>query len=252
MDRRSFLLSIGSASLAATNRPTQEHSTSTETLMPAECWDEIDRQTKLLRLAERVVPGTELGQLTATPADFNGAASDYNQSRSDPSGTPVMNWLAQSDISVTPSDIAIAAYTITDDDNVGALLPHYIDSAAIALPPGEVDAVVSAVKGWEDHAREQATHTTSTRTVSGHRGLTRRLTFTNPDGYRVQRLCILGDRMLVHWTEGVYANNEPRFSGMVASKVEEEILLRRARAYLEAGHSIPDEPIFPKQSRWQG
>jgi len=251
MDRRSFLVSLGSTGLAVGSAPQQTRSKLDKTGDGTAYWDALDRTTKLLRLAERVVPGTDLAQLTITPEDLNGAASNYEQSQSGLAGTPFVTWLTNSGVSVTAGDIAATAYTITDEDKVRALLPHHLDGAAIALPAGETDAVVSAVTDWEDHAREQASHVTSTRSVPDNRGLTRHLTFTNPDGYRIQRLRILGDRLLVHWVEGVYTDDEPRLSGMVPCQVEKEILLRRVRAHLDAGHSIPDEPILLGRSRWR-
>lgn len=250
MDRRSFLIGLGSTGLVAEGPSQRERSTPDETGDASAYWDALDRETKLLRLAERVVPGTDLEQLTVTPADLNGAASDYDQDQSDPAGTPFVNWLTQSDVSLTTSDVAITAYTITDEANAGTLLPHYLDGAVIALPSGDTDTIVSAVKGWEDHARAQASQTTSTSTVTDNRGLTRYLRFTNPDGYRVQRLRIIGDRMLVYWAEGVYTDEVSRLPGMVPCQVEKEILLRRVRAYLDAGHPMPDEPIILERSKW--
>lgn len=251
MDRRSFLIGLGSTGLAAGDPSQRERSTPEEMGDASAYWDALDRETKLLRLAERVIPETDLEQLTITTADLNGAASDYDQYQSDPAGTPFVNWLTQSDVPLTTSDVAVAAYTITDEENAETLLPHYLDGAVIALPSGETDTIVSAVKGWEDHARDQVGQTTSTSTVTDNRGLTRHLRFTNPDGYRVQRLRILGDRMLVHWVEGVYTDEVSRLPGMIPCQVEKEILLRRVHAYLDAGHTIPDEPIILERSRWQ-
>lgn len=250
MDRRSFLVGLGPTGFVTTNSPERDRSDANPAGDTATDHEGTYRKRRLLRLAERVIPGTDLERLTINPGDLNGAASDYEQFQSDPTGTPFMNWLVESEAPVTPSDVAIAAYALTDEDNAGTFHPHYLDGAVIALPLGETDTVVSAVKGWEDHARGQASQITSTRAVSDNRGLSRELTFTNPDGYRVQRLRILGDRMLVHWVEGVYTDGSSHLPGMVACQVEKEILLRRVRDYLDAGHNMPDEPIMLKPSRW--
>lgn len=250
MDRRSFLIGLGSTGFVTTNSPERGHSDANPAGDTTVGHEGTYQKRRLLRLAERVIPETDLERLTITTSDLNGAASDYEQYQSNPTGTPFMNWLVESDAAVTPSDVAIAAYALTDEDNAGTFYPHYLDGAAIALPPGETDTVVSAVKGWEDHARDQASQITSTRAVSDNRGLSRELTFTNPDGYRVQRLRILGDRMLVHWVEGVDTDGSAYLPGMVACQVEKEILLRGVRDYLDAGHSMPDEPILLERPRW--
>lgn len=251
MDRRSFLLGLGSTGLTA-GIPSRLNELKPDNVGDAASyWDALDREEKMLRMAERVVPGTGLEQLTITPADLNGAAPVYELFQSESAGTPFVNWLTESDTTVSPSDIAVRAYALTEEDRAGPGYPHYLDGAVIAIPAGETDALVSAVKSWEDHARAKGTGQKSEGTFAHNRGLSRHLTFTDPRGYRIQRIRILGDRMLVTWVEGVYDDEESILPLLVGKQIEKEILLRRVRTYLNAGNNIPDEPIILERSRWR-
>jgi hypothetical protein len=251
MDRRSFLIGLGSTGLIA-GIPSGLNGLKADDLKGgASYWDALDREEKMLRMAERVVPGTGLEQLTITPADLNGAAPVYERYQSESEGTPFVNWVTESDITVSPSDMAVRAYAITEEDRAGPGYPHYIDEVVIAIPAGETDELVSAVKSWEDCARAQGTGDKSEGTLAHNRGLSRYLTFMHPRGYRIQRIRILGDRMLVAWVEGVYGDEESCFPLLVGQQIENEILLRRVRTYLNAGNNIPEEPIVLERSRWR-
>lgn len=251
MDRRSFLIGLGSTGLSMSVPLRQKGTEATDTEASAAYWDALSREEKMLRLAERVVPGADLEELTIMPADLNGAATLYELYQSQPAGTPFVNWLTESNITITPSDVAVRAYAITEKDKAGATYPHYLDGAVIAIPPGETDELVSAVKGWEDDARAQASNEQSEGTLSHNRGLSRHLTFTDPLGYRIQRIRILGDRMLVTWIECVYEDDESCLPLLVSQQIEKEILLRRVRTHLDDGNTIPDESIVLKRPRWR-
>lgn len=251
MDRRSFLIGLGSTGLSTSVPLRQKGSEASDTEAPSAYWNALGREEKMLRLAERVVPGTDLEELTITPADLNDAAPVYELYQSEPAGTPFVNWLTESDLTVTPSDVAVRAYAITEEEKAGLAFPQYLDGVVIAIPPGETDELVSAVKGWEDNARAQASNEQSEGTLSHNRGLSRYLTFTDPLGYRIQRIRILGDRMLVTWVEGVYEDDESFLPLLVSQQIEKEILLRRVRTHLDDGNTIPDEPIVLKRPRWR-
>lgn len=251
MDRRSFLIGLGSTGLSTSVPLRQKGSEATDTEAPAAYWDALGREEKMLRMAERVVPGTDPKQLTITSADLNDVATIYELYQSEPAGTPLVNWLTDSDIPIPPNDVAVRAYALTEDNKDRATYPHYLDGAVIAIPQGETDELVSVVKGWEDDARAQASNKTSEGTLPHDRGLSRYLTFTDPLGYRIQRIRILGDRMFVTWMEGVYKEDESCFPLLIGQQIEREILLRRVRTYLDAGNSIPDEPIILEEPRWR-
>lgn len=251
MDRRSFLIGLGSTGLASHIPLQLRGSEATDSETAVSYWNALGREEKMLRLAERVVPGTDPEQLTITPVDLNGAASDYELYRSESVGTPFVNWLADSDLPVTPSDVAVRAYAITEEAKSGPAHPHYLDGAVIAIPPGETDSLVNEVQAWEDKARAKSSNKKSADTFPYNRGLSRYLTFTDPLGYRIQRIRILGDRMLVTWVEGVYENDESFLPLLVERQIEKEILLRRVRTHLDAGNTIPDEPIVLERPRWR-
>lgn len=107
--------------------------------------DAFGGEEKMLRMAERAVLGTGLEQLTITPADLNNEAPVYELYQPKSAGTPFVNWLAESDTAVSPSDIAARVCSITDGDKPGLGYPHYFDAAVIAIPSGETGVLVSAV-----------------------------------------------------------------------------------------------------------
>lgn len=122
MNRRSFLIGLGSTGLTAGISSRLKRLKPDDAGDAASYWDALGREEKMLRMAERVVPGTGLEQLTITQADLNDAVPVYELYQSKSAGTPFVNWLAESDIAVSPSDIAVRAYSITDNVHLKSMI----------------------------------------------------------------------------------------------------------------------------------
>lgn len=251
MNRRSFLIGLGSTSLITSVPMRSGGVEGNDSMSPITFWDTQKREENMLRIAERVVPDSDPEQLTMTPSDLNDPVPVYELYQSDPAGTPFVNWLIDNDFYLMPSDIAVRAYVISDRDEAGPAYPHFIDGAAIAIPSRKTDELVAAVTGWEDDARTLESNTKSEAVITHNRGLSRYMSFTDPLGFRVQRIRILGNRMLITWVEGEYGDDESCHPLLAVQRIENGILLRRLQAYLDEGNTIPAEPIVLERSRWE-
>lgn len=205
-------------------------------------------------IAERILPGTDLEQLVVKPSDFAEAAPTYECYQTDAVGTPVADWLEDSDTAVVTDDLAVRGYAVPEAGSVGTPWPQTVDVAVIDTTSADTDAVISAIKEWEDGSRDYQINLTgadvSTDTITHDRGLSRRLLGSEKEAYRTQRLRHVGDRLFVTWIEGGFDDDSYLPPRTIVSEMEQAIFHRQIQAHLKAGHTLPtvSAPVTP--SRW--
>lgn len=256
IDRRSFLTSLGGVPFAsvAVSGGTVRKGRETESISH---WDTLDVEEKKLRMAERVVPGTDPEQLVLTDPDLTASTELYETYQDTAAGTPFVTSVTEEVPSLSSADMAVRAYVLTGNGHSKPERSRYVDSVSIALPAGTTEECIAATIGWEDRARARAERQKSdassgeSHEITHDRGLTRIQTTTESEAYRLQRLRLLEDRLLVTWTEGRYHGESAWQSLVEATQIEAEALLRPVRVFLSEGGSIPAHlPRLEPARRW--
>lgn len=230
MDRRLFLMAVGGSSLTTAI---------TEAILNTEGsdsnWNKNNKE-KLLRMAEYVIPGTNINKLKITQTDLQNVFS-FNPEFTITTKNLFKDFMNRNQCENLSNGTTFKSYSNTVNNNRDSICPRKVSGVVIDIPPNNTDRVISAVKKWEDNLRSSRIDIKSENSITHDHGISRYLTSENPLGYRVQRIRTIGDRMLVTCIEGEFKNEESCFPLVMVQQIENEILLRRVRSYIQYGGS---------------
>jgi len=232
MNRRSFLFRMGSAGLSAGVSSGVTPFETGAPITPSTFRGLFDSEEKLVQLAEHVVPGTDPNELTISQSDLDTTAPKYESTQPELLVSSVVNRLADAYADLSVGDIAASSHLLTDEVKGSSVRPRTIDRVAIAIPSTNPNSIVSEITDWEDTYRSEHGGIASTGSFTHNDGFSRWATFSDPSGYRIQRIRSIDDRLLITWVEGIDSNNESCLPLVVGQQIEKGTLLRQARTYV--------------------